>query len=85
MELIQTFPQRVPLKVIGRQSELRPEMVLALILEHLGPQDEADQRHGANCKGDYVSLTFWVVLPHAEAERPLREAISKLPGYQMQL
>jgi putative lipoic acid-binding regulatory protein len=79
------YPARVPLKVIGRAEELRAEMVLALILEHLGPQEEGDQRHQANCKGAFVSYTFWVVLPHEHAELPLREAIAKLPGHVMQL
>ena len=79
------FPTRVPLKIIGRLGELQPDMVAALILEHLGPQAEGDQRHHANCKGDYLSLTFWVVLQNAEQELPLREAFQKLPGYVMQL
>lgn len=79
------YPARVPLKVIGRMEELRPEMVLALVLQHLGPQAEDDQRHQANCKGAFVSLTFWVVLPDEHAEKPLREAIQKLPGVVMQL
>jgi putative lipoic acid-binding regulatory protein len=79
------YPARVPLKVIGRMGELQPEMVLELVLAHLGPQAEGDQRHQANCKGAFVSLTFWVVLPHEHAEKPLREAIQKLPGVVMQL
>jgi putative lipoic acid-binding regulatory protein len=79
-----TYPTRVPLKVIGRLEELRAEMVMALIAEHLGPQ-EGDGDHQANCKGAYISYTFWVVLPHEHAERPLREAIAKLPGHVMQL
>lgn len=79
------YPARVPLKVIGRVEELRAEMVMALIVEHLGPQAEGDDRHQANCKGAFVSYTFWVTLPHGEAELPLREAIAKLPGHVMQL
>ncbi|MBL0211725.1 MAG: DUF493 family protein [Holophagaceae bacterium] len=79
------FPQRVPIKVIGRKDELMAGMVAELILAHLGPQRDGDEKHQANCKGAYISFTFWVALPHAEAERPLREAIAKLPGYVMQL
>jgi putative lipoic acid-binding regulatory protein len=80
-----TYPTRVPLKVIGRLEELRAEMVLALILEHLGPQEGEDAKHQANCKGAYISYTFWISLPHEHAELPLREAIAKLPGHVMQL
>ena len=79
------YPQRVPIKVIGRMEELKPEMVAELIVIHLGPQVDSDDQRQANCKGAYISFTFWVTLPHAEAERPLREAIAKLPGHVMQL
>lgn len=79
------FPQRVPIKVIGRMEELKAEMVAELIGVHLGPQLDGDEQHQANCKGAYISYTFWVTLPHAEAEKPLREAIAKLPGHVMQL
>jgi len=79
------FPQRVPIKVIGRMEELRAEMVSELIVVHLGPQLNGDEQHQVNCKGAYISYTFWVTLPHAEAEKPLREAIAKLPGHVMQL
>jgi putative lipoic acid-binding regulatory protein len=80
-----SFPTRVPLKVMGRATELRAEMITELILLHLGPQLEGDEQHQANCKGAYISYTFWVTLPHAQAETPLREAIQKLPGVVMQL
>ncbi|GLH74792.1 hypothetical protein GETHLI_32940 [Geothrix limicola] len=80
-----TYPTRIPMKIIGRQEELRPDMVMELILAHLGPQPEGDQRHQANCKGAFISYTFWVTLPHDRAETPLREAIQKLPGVVMQL
>ena len=79
------YPLRVPLKVIGRQPELRAEMIQATILAHLGPQDEGEARHQASCKGAFISYTFWVTLPHAGAEAPLREALQKLPGVVMQL
>lgn len=82
---VQEFPQRVPLKVIGRSPELRPEMVAELILRHLGPQPDGDHAHHANCKGAYISYTFWVTLPDEKAEIPLREAIAALPGVVMQL
>ncbi len=79
------YPQRVPIKVIGRMEELKADMVAELIGIHLGPQLDGDEQHQINCKGAYISYTFWVTLPHAEAERPLREAIAKLPGHVMQL
>ncbi|MBL0311491.1 MAG: DUF493 family protein [Holophagaceae bacterium] len=79
------YPQRVPIKVIGRVEELKAEMVAGLIEFHLGPQADGDEQHQANCRGAYISYTFWVTLPHAEAEKPLREAIAKLPGHVMQL
>jgi putative lipoic acid-binding regulatory protein len=80
-----TYPVRVPMKVIGRLEELRPEMVMELILTHLGPQAGGDHRHQSNCKGAYISYTFWITLPDGQAETPLREAIQKLPGVVMQL
>ena len=80
-----TYPVRVPMKIIGRQEELRPEMVMDLILAHLGPQADGDEQRQANCKGAFISYTFWVTLPHDQAETPLREAIQKLPGVVMQL
>jgi putative lipoic acid-binding regulatory protein len=79
------YPVRVPMKVIGRQEELRPELVLELILAHLGPQAEGDEQHSVNSKGAFISYTFWITLPHDQAETPLREAIQKLPGVVMQL
>jgi len=79
------FPQRVPIKVIGRMEELKAEMVAELIGAHLGLQMDGDEQHQVNCKGAFISYTFWVTLPHAAAEKPLREAIAKLPGHVMQL
>lgn len=79
------FPTRVPMKIIGRQEELRPDMVMELILAHLGPQPEGDEQHQSNCKGAFISYTFWITLPDANAETPLREAIQRLPGVVMQL
>ena len=81
----QVWPQRVPLKVIGRAGELRSDLVAALILAQLGPQGPDDGPSGSNSKGAFVSFTFWVTLPEPEAEATLREAIAKLPGYVMQL
>ena len=80
-----TYPTRVPMKIIGRQEELRPDLIMELILAHLGPQVEGDEQHQANCKGAFISYTFWITLPHDQAETPLREAIQKLPGVVMQL
>jgi putative lipoic acid-binding regulatory protein len=80
-----TYPTRVPMKIIGRQEELRPDMVLELILAHLGPQPEGDLQYSNNCKGAFISYTFWVTLPNATVETPLREAIQRLPGVVMQL
>ena len=80
-----TYPNRVPMKIIGRQEELRPEMVMQTILAHLGPQPDGDEQHQANCKGAFISYTFWITLPDATVETPLREAIQRLPGVVMQL
>ena len=82
---IQAFPQRVPLKVIGRGAEMDPDRIRALIQEHLGPQPAADLGHTAHQRGAYTSLTFWVTLPGEGSELPLREAIQSLPGVVMQL
>jgi hypothetical protein len=82
---IEDFPQRVPLKIIGRGAEMDPLRMAALILEHLGPQPAEDQAHSANQKGAYTSFTFWVTLPHGQAEAPLRAALQGLPGVVMQL
>jgi len=79
------YPQRVPLKIIGRGAEMDPAAMAALIHEHLGPQPEADRPPTSNQKGAYTSFTFWVTLPHERAEAPLRAALQKLPGVVMQL
>lgn len=79
------FPQRIPLKVIGRGAELDPQAIAALILEHLGEQPPEDRGHRANQRGAFTSLTFWVTLPHDRAELSLRTAIQSLPGVVMQL
>jgi len=81
----QDFPQRVPIKVIGRGAEMNPARMAAVIQEHLGPQPEADRQHSSNKKGPYTSYTFWVTLPDANAEVPLRAALQDLPGVVMQL
>lgn len=84
-DLEQSWPQRVPLKVLGRQGELRPDMVADLILAQLGPQGDDEGASQTNCKGAFVSYTFWITLPDAQAEVRLRESLTKLPGYVMQL
>lgn len=81
----QDWPQRVPLKVIGRSGELQPEMIEAAIRDRLGPQGPDEGSSSTNCKGAFISYTFWVTLPDAAAELPLREALTRLPGYVMQL
>jgi hypothetical protein len=84
-DALPAFPQRIPLKVIGRGAELDPAAIAALILEHLGEQPPEDRTHRANQRGAFTSLTFWVTLPHERAELPLRTAIQALPGVVMQL
>lgn len=81
----QEWPQRVPLKVLGRIGELHPEMIAATIRDRLGPQGPDEGTSSSNCKGPFISYTFWVTLPDADAEAPLREALTRLPGYVMQL
>jgi len=81
----QDYPQLVPLKIIGRGAEMDPSSMAGLIQEHLGPQPEADRAHTVNQKGAYTSFTFWVTLPDAESEAPLRSALGNLPGVVMQL
>ena len=79
------FPQRVPLKIIGRGAEMDPGQMALIIEAHLGPQPEADRAHTKNQKGAYTSFTFWVTLPHDQAEAPLRVALQALAGVVMQL
>jgi putative lipoic acid-binding regulatory protein len=81
----QDFPQRVPLKIIGHRALMDPAAMAVLIETHLGPQGEADRAHTVNEKGAYLSFTFWVTLPHDQAEAPLRAALQALPGVVMQL
>jgi len=84
-EPVPAYPQRIPLKVIGRGAELDPVAIAALIREHLGEQPEADRAHRTHARGAFTSFTFWVTLPHERAELPLRTAIQALPGVVMQL
>jgi putative lipoic acid-binding regulatory protein len=79
------YPCRVPIKVIGHEAVLRPDLIAALILKHLGTQPEGDLTHQSNRRGAYISYTFWVTLPDENAEAPLRQAIQALPGVVMQL
>ncbi len=78
------------MKIIGREGELRPEAIAALIYLHLRKAapvaDWAEElEFSQRPKGTWISYTFWVVLPDEQAERPLREAIQQLPGVVMQL
>jgi len=79
----ETLPQRVPIKIIGRDGVLDHAAITSIILGQLGEQDRTDWH--SNRKGAYVSHTFWVVLPNEHAEEPLRRAIHTLPGVIMQL
>lgn len=79
----ETFPQRVPIKVIGRDGVLDPAAIAAVISEKLGVQELTDWNSKKN--GSYISYTFWITLPDKYAEEPLRHAIHTLPGVVMQL
>ncbi len=78
-------PLLIPIKVMGRSEILKADMIEDLILKILGARANHSHRYAIVCKGKYVSHTFWVSLKNAEQEKPLREAISKLPGYELQL
>ena len=85
-----TYPTRVPMKIIGRAAELKPDAIAALIYQHLrtAPLPSAwreELQFSERPKGAWISYTFWIVLPDEQAERPLREAIQGLPGVVMQL
>lgn len=87
---VETYPARVPLKIIGRAAELEPERVAALVFQRLGPHPAPmDWREALQFtqhpKGTWISYTFWVTLPDEQSEQPLREAIQGLPGVVMQL
>ena len=85
LKVTDSNPLHIPLKIIGRASELRAEAVAELIAKVLGPQPLGDGVCQTKHNGAWISLTFWVTLPDAEAELPLREAIQKLPGVLTQL
>jgi hypothetical protein len=78
-----SFPKRVPIKIIGQEEVLDPKAMTAIILDQLGEQDRAGWH--TNKKGAYISYTFWVMLPNEYAEERLRKAIHALPGVVMQL
>jgi hypothetical protein len=78
-----SYPQRVPIKVIGADGVMDHSAIASLIVGQLGEQDREGWH--SNRKGPYVSHTFWVVLPDEHAEAPLRMAIHALPGVMMQL
>lgn len=79
------YPTRVPLKVIGKAGELVPDAIASLIHQHLGAFGEETPTWSSKKVGQYTSFTFWVTLPDAESETPLRVSIQKLPGFVMQL
>lgn len=85
-----TYPTRVPLKVIGHASKMDPDVLAALIFEHVSRTPLPDTwkdilAFTARENGTWISYTFWVTLPDAQTEPPLREAIQKHPGVVMQL
>ena len=86
----ETYPARVPMKIIGRAAVLDPEQVAQVIFQRLhAVQLPSDWREtlafAARENGAWISYTFWITLPDEHAERPLREAIQRLPGVVMQL
>jgi hypothetical protein len=85
-----TYPTRVPMKIIGDAAKLNPEAIATLIFDHLkiaaAPSTWREELQFAERpKGAWISYTYWVTLPDEHTERPLREAIQKLPGVVMQL
>jgi len=78
-------PLLIPIKVMGRSDILKADMIEALISDILGAHAHHAHRYAVACKGQYISHTFWVLLQDANQEKPLREAIAKLPGYELQL
>lgn len=86
----ETYPVLAPLKIIGRAVELDPVKVAGLIYQHLRscpvPVTWAEElQFSERPKGQWISYTFWVLLPDEHSELPLREAIQQLPGVVMQL
>lgn len=87
-----TYPTRVPLKIIGSGQELRAEAIAAIIYVHthgteapLPLEWPEELAYSSHAKGAWISHTFWILLPDEHFEKPLREAIQKLPGVVMQL
>lgn len=79
------YPTRVPIKVIGKAEELVPDAIAALIIQHLGETSEGAPAWSSKAVGPYISFTFWITLPDADSELPLRVSIQTLPGFVMQL
>lgn len=78
------------MKIIGRATVLEPERIAALVFQHLKITDPLSGWQGIlqfseRPKGSWISYTFWITLPDEHTERPLREAIQRLPGVVMQL
>ncbi len=85
-----TYPTRVPMKIIGRAMELKPQEIADLIFQHLrlmpAPSSWREElQFSEHLKGAWISYTFWVILPDEYVEKPLREAIQLLPGVVTQL
>lgn len=86
------YPFFAPIKVIGSEQELQAAAIAEIIHAHLGdgtaslPEGwEGLFRYSAQAKGAWISHTFWITLPNEHVEKPMREAIHKLPGVVMQL
>lgn len=85
-----TYPTCVPLKIIGNAAEMKPDIIAAVIFQHVSkislPEAWRDVlQFSEREKGPWISYTFWVTLADEHAETPLREAIQKVPGVVMQL
>mgnify|MGYP003591022780 CR=1 FL=1 len=79
------YPCRVPMKVFGHLETLRAEALAEVIHAHLGQGAEEPGARTEQRKGAWISYTFWVTLPDDAAERPLREALQRVPGVVGQL
>ena len=78
-----SFPVRVPIKVIGREGILDPAAIASIIFDRIGEQDRTGWH--SKKKGTFVSHTFWIQIPDLEMEANIRKAVHELPGVVMQL
>ena len=68
----------------GAEQRLDRGGVAAHVAGRLGGAEEPAARTEQR-KGAWISYTFWVTLPDDAAERPLREALQRVPGVVGQL